>query len=78
MITTVGQNRVAWFARASAFAVGVIRCWLGISVAADTGEMLMAALFLFCGAGGIAFAATGRLPTRVRRAGSRRAPPDER
>jgi hypothetical protein len=51
---------------------------IGVSLAADVGEILVATPLLFFGAFGILFAATGRLPSRFRRFGLSHTPSNER
>jgi len=78
MLTRPTQRRFSWLARVGALALGVALCVTGISLAADVGEILVAAPLLTFGAFGILFAATGRLPSRFRRLGLSHTPPNER
>jgi hypothetical protein len=56
--------RVSWIMRGGLLAAGVAICWVGISIAADVGEILVAAPLLFLGAFAIGYATTGHLPRR--------------
>ena len=58
---------MSWFARVSAFAIGIGLCWIGVSLAADVGEILVGTPLIFLGTGAVAFAVTGRRPPRLRR-----------
>jgi predicted cobalt transporter CbtA len=72
------RRRFSWLARVGALALGVALCVIGISLAADVGEILVAAPLLFFGGFGVLFAATGRVPSRLRRLGLSHTPHDER
>ena len=58
---------MSWFARVSALAIGISLWWIGISFAADVGEILAGTPLLFVGTVAVAFAVTGRSPPRFRR-----------
>jgi hypothetical protein len=58
---------LSWLARVSALAIGIGLWWIGISFAADVGEILVATPLLFIGTAAVAFAVTGRRPPRLRR-----------
>ena len=62
---------MSWFARVIALAIGIGLWWIGISFAADVGEILVGTPLLFIGTVALVFAVTGRRPPRLRR--SRRA-----
>jgi hypothetical protein len=61
---------LSWFWRVSALAIGIGLWWIGLSLAADVGEILVGTPLLFIGTVAVGFAATGRRPPRFR--GSRR------
>jgi hypothetical protein len=61
------EGCLSWFGRVSALAIGIGLWWIGISFAADVGEILVGTPLLFIGTVAVAFAVTGRRPPRLRR-----------
>jgi len=72
-----GSTRASVRSRTIALVVGVALGYLGISLAADLGEILVAVPFIFLGAIAIGFGAKGRWPWR-HVPPPRGAPPNER
>jgi hypothetical protein len=77
MIPKRGPNRTALLSRAAALILGIALGYLGISAAADVGEILVAVPFIFLGAIATVFAFKGRWPWR-RVPPPRGAPPNDR
>ena len=55
---------MSWLARLGALAIGLSLWWIGISVAADVGEILVGTPLFFVGTVAVVFAVTGRRPPR--------------